>query len=110
MFSSWVHDCQFVAARLSAAGVPYYDLAREGLACKCQRSSGLRGKRDRCARTRRRHARPPLNRSTVPSAARGNMIPAAALAALAIEHGVPLICSNTDFARFRELTRENPLY
>ena len=41
---------------------------------------------------------------------RGNMIPDAALAALAIEHGVPLISSDTDFARFRELTWENPLH
>ena len=40
---------------------------------------------------------------------RGNLIPDAALAALAIEHGVPLISSDTDFARFRELRWENPL-
>lgn len=40
---------------------------------------------------------------------RGNLIPDAALAALAIEHGVPLISSDTDFARFRELHWENPL-
>lgn len=40
---------------------------------------------------------------------RGNVVPDAALAALAIEHGVPLISSDTDFARFRELRWENPL-
>jgi toxin-antitoxin system PIN domain toxin len=40
---------------------------------------------------------------------RGNLIPDAALAALAIEHGVPLISTDTDFARFRELRWENPL-
>jgi toxin-antitoxin system PIN domain toxin len=39
----------------------------------------------------------------------GNLIPDAALAALAIEHGVPLISTDTDFARFRELRWENPL-
>jgi hypothetical protein len=40
---------------------------------------------------------------------RGNLVPDAALASLAIEHGVPLISSDTDFARFRELRWENPL-
>lgn len=40
---------------------------------------------------------------------RGNLIPDAALAALAIEHGVALASSDTDFARFRELRWENPL-
>ena len=40
---------------------------------------------------------------------RGNLIPDAALAALAIEHGVPLVSTDTDFARFRELRWENPL-
>jgi uncharacterized protein len=39
----------------------------------------------------------------------GNLIPDAALAALAIEHGVALVSSDTDFARFRELQWENPL-
>jgi toxin-antitoxin system PIN domain toxin len=42
-------------------------------------------------------------------ALRGNLIPDAALAALAIEHGVPLASTDTDFARFRELRWENPL-
>lgn len=41
---------------------------------------------------------------------RGNLIPDAALAALAIEHGVALISTDTDFARFRELRWENPLH
>ena len=40
---------------------------------------------------------------------RGNIVPDATLAALAIEHGVTLISSDTDFARFRELRWENPL-
>lgn len=40
---------------------------------------------------------------------RGNLIPDAALAALAIEHGVALISGDTDFARFQELRWQNPL-
>jgi uncharacterized protein len=40
---------------------------------------------------------------------RGNLVPDAALAALAIEHGVPLASTDTDFARFREVRWENPL-
>ncbi len=40
---------------------------------------------------------------------RGNLIPDAALAALAIENGVALISADTDFARFRSLRWENPL-
>ncbi len=40
---------------------------------------------------------------------RGNLVPDAALAALAIEHGVPLVSSDTDFARFENLRWENPL-
>lgn len=40
---------------------------------------------------------------------RGNMIPDAALAALAIENGVALISSDTDFARFGGLRWQNPL-
>lgn len=40
----------------------------------------------------------------------GNLTPDAALAALAIEHGVTLYSTDTDFARFRELRWENPLY
>jgi uncharacterized protein len=31
------------------------------------------------------------------------------VAALAIEHGVPLASTDTDFARFREVRWENPL-
>jgi uncharacterized protein len=41
--------------------------------------------------------------------ARSNLIPDAALAALAIEHGVTLASTDTDFARFRGLRWENPL-
>jgi uncharacterized protein len=40
---------------------------------------------------------------------RGSLIPDAALAALVIEHGVPLASPDTDFARFRGLRWENPL-
>ena len=40
---------------------------------------------------------------------RGNLIPDGALAALAIEHGLPLVSADTDFARFRELRWVNPL-
>ena len=40
---------------------------------------------------------------------RGNLIPDASLAALAIEHGLTLYSYDTDFARFRELRWENPL-
>jgi uncharacterized protein len=40
---------------------------------------------------------------------RGNLIPDASLAALAIEHGLTLYSHDTDFARFRELRWENPL-
>jgi toxin-antitoxin system PIN domain toxin len=40
---------------------------------------------------------------------RVNLIPDAALAALAIEHGITLISSDTDFARFKELRWEDPL-
>jgi uncharacterized protein len=40
---------------------------------------------------------------------RGNLIPDATLAALAIEHGLTLYSTDTDFARFRGLRWENPL-
>ena len=40
---------------------------------------------------------------------RGNLVPDALLAALAIEHGLTLYSADTDFARFRELRWENPL-
>ena len=40
---------------------------------------------------------------------RGNLVPDAALAALAIEHGVPVVSADTDFARFTELRWQNPL-
>lgn len=40
---------------------------------------------------------------------RGNLIPDAALAALAIENGVALISTDTDFARFPGLRWHNPL-
>jgi hypothetical protein len=41
--------------------------------------------------------------------ARGDLVPDAHLAALAIEHGLVLVSTNGDFARFPELRWENPL-
>jgi toxin-antitoxin system PIN domain toxin len=40
---------------------------------------------------------------------RGNLVPDAMLAALAIEHGLTLCSTDTDFARFPELRWEDPL-
>jgi toxin-antitoxin system PIN domain toxin len=40
---------------------------------------------------------------------RGNLVPDALLAGLAIEHGLTLYSTDTDFARFRELRWENPI-
>jgi len=40
---------------------------------------------------------------------RGNLIPDAQLAALAIEHGVEVCSADTDFARFTEVRWNNPL-
>lgn len=40
---------------------------------------------------------------------RGNLISDAVLAALAIEHGVPIVSADTDFARFPGLAWINPL-
>jgi toxin-antitoxin system PIN domain toxin len=40
---------------------------------------------------------------------RGNLLPDAHLAALAIEHGVAVFSADTDFARFTEVRWENPL-
>jgi toxin-antitoxin system PIN domain toxin len=40
---------------------------------------------------------------------RGNLISDARLAALAIEHGLPVASADTDFARFPEVTWVNPL-
>jgi uncharacterized protein len=42
-------------------------------------------------------------------AVRGNLVPDAHLAALAIEHGLTLCSIDEDFARFRELKWLNPL-
>lgn len=39
----------------------------------------------------------------------GKLVSDAHLAALAIEHGVPLCSADSDFARFAELTWDNPL-
>jgi toxin-antitoxin system PIN domain toxin len=40
---------------------------------------------------------------------RGNLIPDAQLAALAIEHGIEVCSADTDFARFTEIRWHNPL-
>jgi toxin-antitoxin system PIN domain toxin len=40
---------------------------------------------------------------------RGNLIPDAQLAALALEHGLTIYSADTDFARFTEVRWENPL-
>lgn len=40
---------------------------------------------------------------------RGNLIPDAQLAALAIEHGIEICSADTDFARFTEARWHNPL-
>jgi uncharacterized protein len=40
---------------------------------------------------------------------RGNLIPDAFLAALAVEHGLTVYSTDTDFARFDEVRWENPL-
>ena len=40
---------------------------------------------------------------------RGNLVPDADLAAIAIEHGLTICSADTDFARFREISWENPL-
>lgn len=40
---------------------------------------------------------------------RGNLVPDAQMAALAIEHGLTVCSTDTDFARFPEITWENPL-
>ena len=40
---------------------------------------------------------------------RGNLVPDAQLAALAIEHGLTVYSADGDFARFSELRWENPL-
>jgi uncharacterized protein len=39
----------------------------------------------------------------------GNLVPDAMLAALAIEHGLTVCSTDTDFARFTDLRWENPL-
>ncbi|MDQ4070959.1 MAG: type II toxin-antitoxin system VapC family toxin [Actinomycetota bacterium] len=40
---------------------------------------------------------------------RGNLVTDGVLAALCIEHGLPIVSADSDFARFRELTWLNPL-
>lgn len=40
---------------------------------------------------------------------RGDLIPDAQLAALAIEHGLTICSADTDFARFTEIRWENPI-
>lgn len=40
---------------------------------------------------------------------RGNLVPDAQLAALALEHGLTVCSADTDFARFADVSWENPL-
>jgi predicted nucleic acid-binding protein len=40
---------------------------------------------------------------------RGNLITDAQLAALAIEHGVPVVSVNSDFVRFSDIRWVNPI-
>lgn len=40
---------------------------------------------------------------------RGNLVPDAVLAALCLEHGVPVVSADSDFARFADLEWVNPL-
>ena len=40
---------------------------------------------------------------------RGNLVPDAQLAALAVEHGLTVCSTDTDIARFTEISWENPL-
>ena len=51
----------------------------------------------------------PIFGSLVPLISRPNLVPDAHLAALAIEHGLTLCSTDGDFARFQELSWENPL-
>lgn len=41
--------------------------------------------------------------------ATGNLVPDAVLAALAIEHGVPVVSADSGFTRFPEVTWINPV-
>jgi len=41
---------------------------------------------------------------------RGNLVTDAQLAALGIEHGVPVVSVDSDFARFSEIRWLNPLH
>ncbi|MHB1172715.1 MAG: TA system VapC family ribonuclease toxin [Lacisediminihabitans sp.] len=50
-----------------------------------------------------------LRRLTTAHTLSGNLIPDAHLAALALEHGVPVVSCDTDFARFSEVTWINPV-
>lgn len=52
---------------------------------------------------------PSYGRGERPSPVRGNLVPDAMLAALAIEHGLTLCSADTDFARFDGLRWEDPL-
>jgi toxin-antitoxin system PIN domain toxin len=50
-----------------------------------------------------------LGRQFTGVAARANLVPDAHLAALAIEHGLTLVSTDGDFARFQGLHWKNPL-
>ena len=55
------------------------------------------------------HHREVLGRLITKYDVRGNLVTDAQLAALAIEHGLTLYSTDTDFARFEELTWVDPL-
>lgn len=50
-----------------------------------------------------------LQSMTTGAAATGNLVPDAHLAALAQQHGVPIVSCDTDFARFNDIAWINPL-
>jgi predicted nucleic acid-binding protein len=56
-----------------------------------------------------RRARASLTGRLGGDAITGNLVPDAHLAALAIEHGVAVASTDTDFARFTEVRWVNPL-
>jgi predicted nucleic acid-binding protein len=72
-----------------------------------RRSRSLRAKL--CADPIDQRHREVLGRLLVSDGARGNLVPDAHLAALAIEHGLVLCSSDADFARFPGLRWDNPL-
>lgn len=52
---------------------------------------------------------PPFARLINEHDLRANLVSDAVLAALCIEHGLEIISADSDFARFSEITRTNPV-